>query len=101
MPHARLRHARCRINPSNKDQVDYAVNFRWPQYSRYPGNSGYFTCWGNGHDLCLRNDGHAWSGGFGHAWKAQSGSTSASWFMGTSSHNAKNENDLYEVYIVK
>jgi len=89
-----------RINPSNKDQVEWAYNFRFSQYSRYPGNTGYFTCWGGGHDLCLRNDGHAWSG-FGHSWRARSGSTSSSWFMGTSSHNAKNENDLYEVYIVK
>ena len=91
--------ARCRVHPSNADVVEYAENYRGRD--TYPGNTNYMMCFGNGHDICTRNDGYSWSH-FGTAWRAaKSKSTSHSWMQGDYDHNAKNENDLYEVYITK
>jgi len=97
-----------RINPQNKNLVEMAKTYRYPQYSRYPGNTGYFMCWGGGHDLCTNSGGNQWSN-FGHTWAPDKGfngggygsSNARNWFMGQYNYNAKNENDLYEVYILK
>ena len=93
--------ARCRINPSNADEVEYAENYQNKHCDTYPGNTGYLLCFGCGHDLCSNNAGNSWSD-LGTTWRAaKSKSTSNNWFQGDRAHNIRNENDLYEVYIVK
>ena len=63
-------------------------------------------CWGGGHDLCTNRAGQQWSN-LGHDYQpspTRGGYTSnawKSWFSGVYQYNAKNEGDLYEVYIVK
>jgi len=99
-----------RIMPSTPDKVEIAPKFNgqsggWRGF--HPDNPDYLMCFGGGHDVCCNNAGSCWTN-MGHDYRppisGHYGSTSwKSWFNGGRSYswNAKNDGDLYEVYIVK
>jgi len=69
------------------------------------GNPNYFMCWGGGHDHCMNSGGNQWNN-LGHDYRPSVGggygsSTWKNWMTGQYNHNARNERDLYEVYIIK
>lgn len=94
-----------RIDPNNPNNVEYTTK-HWHSYQTYDGNRDYLMCFGGGHDLCSRGtDGHQWAN-LGHDYKPPIGggygsSSWRNWFYGTYSYNAKNEGDVYEVYMAR
>jgi len=91
-----------RINPQNKNQVQYAEKAHRSYYVYK--NNNYLLTFGAGHDWkCDGNSGSCYTNAdycYDIPGTRYRSSTSMTWLMGTYSWNGKNEKDLIETYIV-